>query len=72
MVPWRIQNQSGSKKELGINATVQDENWFDYIILWAQFLSLRDIRDLLFSSMSLLIFVIQQMVSLARITMKKS
>ena len=36
------------------------------------FLSLRDIRDLLFSSMSLLIFVIQQMVSLARITMKKS
>ncbi len=26
-----------SKRELGINATVQDENWFDYIILWAQF-----------------------------------
>ena len=26
-----------AKKELGINATVQDENWFDYIILWAQF-----------------------------------
>lgn len=26
-----------SKKALGLNATVQDENWFDYIILWAQF-----------------------------------
>lgn len=26
-----------SKKALGINATVQDDNWFDYIILWAQF-----------------------------------
>ena len=26
-----------AKKALGINATVQDENWFDYIILWAQF-----------------------------------
>lgn len=26
-----------AKKELGINATVQDENWFDYIVLWAQF-----------------------------------
>lgn len=26
-----------SKRELGINATVQDENWFDYVILWAQF-----------------------------------
>lgn len=26
-----------SKKELGINATVQDDNWFDYILLWAQF-----------------------------------
>jgi len=26
-----------SKKALGINATVADENWFDYIILWAHF-----------------------------------
>ena len=26
-----------SKKTLGINASVQDENWFDYIILWAYF-----------------------------------
>lgn len=26
-----------AKRELGINATVQDDNWFDYIILWAQF-----------------------------------
>lgn len=26
-----------SKKALGINATVTDENWFDYIILWAHF-----------------------------------
>ena len=26
-----------AKRALGINATVQDENWFDYIILWAQF-----------------------------------
>ena len=26
-----------SRKVLGINATVQDDNWFDYIILWAQF-----------------------------------
>lgn len=26
-----------SKKALGINATVQDDNWFDYIILWGQF-----------------------------------
>lgn len=26
-----------AKMALGINATVSDENWFDYIILWAQF-----------------------------------
>lgn len=26
-----------AKKALEINATVQDENWFDYIILWAHF-----------------------------------
>lgn len=26
-----------SKKALGINATVADDNWFDYIILWAHF-----------------------------------
>lgn len=26
-----------AKKALGINATVQDENWFDYIALWSQF-----------------------------------
>ena len=30
-------NNQESKKALGINATVQDDNWFDYIILWAQF-----------------------------------
>lgn len=29
-----------SKKELGINAIVQDDNWFDYIILWAKFFTL--------------------------------
>lgn len=26
-----------SKKELGINAIVEDGNWFDYIVLWSQF-----------------------------------
>ena len=32
-----IKTNQESKKVLGINAVVQDENWFDYIILWAQF-----------------------------------
>jgi len=32
---FRTNNEA--KKALGINATVQDENWYDYIILWAQF-----------------------------------
>lgn len=26
-----------AKKALGINAIVQDENWFDYIVLWSRF-----------------------------------
>lgn len=26
-----------AKKELGINAIVEDGNWFDYIMLWSQF-----------------------------------
>lgn len=26
-----------ANRELGINAVVQDDNWFDYIILWTQF-----------------------------------
>lgn len=35
-----IKTNQEAKKELGINAMVQDENWFDYIILWSQFFKL--------------------------------
>lgn len=32
-----IRNCQESKKELGVNAIIQDDNWFDFIILWSQF-----------------------------------
>lgn len=35
-----IKTNQEAKKELGINSIVQDDNWFDYIILWAQFFQL--------------------------------
>lgn len=33
-----------AKKELGINAIVEDGNWFDYIMLWSQFFVLAGYR----------------------------
>lgn len=35
-----FQTNQEAKKALGINAIVNDENWFDYIALWAEFFSL--------------------------------